>query len=165
MTLPKTLLALMQILREEGGVGFSPPVKHPNSKSIHQYSVPGLHKGRPLDRVMIVLAGESGAGKSSTINRLFEDELCPVSNTKSETSNVIQYLKDLNVGSVDPKLSAILCFVDVPGSLDTDSSREEINTEKILSFRRNHPALKDRFVPDYIKVYDIPSTVEKRMVD
>ena len=120
----------------------------PRNQNVYQYSVPGVIKGRPLNKALIVMAGQSGSGKSTTINRLFEDDkLLPVSDSRSETSEVYSCTKPLHVTSLTPRIRSSLTFVDVPGSLDTDSKREALNQAKILNFRKHCPSIKTR---DYL---------------
>jgi predicted GTPase len=124
-----------------------------------------VRKGRPLDKVLIMMAGQSGTGKSTTINRLFQDDqLCTVSESRSETSEVHQCTKTLAVRSVNPAISSSLTFVDVPGSLDTDSRREALNQTKILYFRKNEMSLKSRSVPLKYKALGISEKVYPNLV-
>jgi GTPase SAR1 family protein len=153
MKLPPNLAALQKALKKvslkdlllSGG---QIQLTNPEAKHIVQYSAPGLRFGRPLDQTLIVLAGESGTGKSSTINRLFEDEsLCNISATTSETAEVFMCTKFLNVTSLNPAIHAPLIFVDVPGFLDTDSAREVANFRKISNFRHGYEPICDREIP------------------
>ncbi|OXA50413.1 GTPase IMAP family member 7 [Folsomia candida] len=137
-------------------------ISHPESKHIMQYSTPGLFSGRPLNQTMIVLYGKTGSGKSTTINRLFDDEaLCRVSDSTSETSKVTECIKDLTVmwPSIDPPISGKLSIVDVPGALDTDTRKELENSQKISSFRKFHKALQERNIPSKLAPFQLSSKV------
>lgn len=164
MKLPPDLATLSAILQDKeqktlrnfivDGI-FKPNMgfEHPESKLIQQYSFNGLTNGRPLDCGIIVVAGESGSGKSMTINKLFEDDnLCAVSDESSQTTEVTKYIKKLLVTDVGPpQISADLVFVDVPGSLDSDRTNETGNFAKILQFRNGYKSLKKRGLPIYMR--------------
>ena len=92
---------------------------------------------RPLGRFMIVLMGQSGTGKSATINNVFDDpKLCPTNKVKSETREVTEYSKLINFED----FKACISFVDTPGTFDTQTERNEVNLAKIQEFRTKHPA-------------------------
>ena len=106
------------------------------------YSVQSLNIGRPLDRAMIVMMGETGTGKSTTINNLFEcEELSPTHSSTSTTAEVTEYGILLDVS--DSKLKGFLSLVDVPGTFDTNWSHRDRNFATVGKFRDEHPSLKD----------------------
>ena len=91
---------------------------------------------------MIFLYGLSGAGKSSTLNHLFNSKLIPTSENKSETPEVIEYVATLdstswNVSGLD------IGFVDTPGWGDTSGSGIK-NLANIDQFLLSHPFLDSK---------------------
>ena len=111
-------------------------------RQIIQYSIPCLVNGRPTSQLMIVMAGESGAGKSATLNKLFHDDnLCKTSDRTSETHHVTEYTKHLVIKDPTFPLQADISIIDVPGTHDTVAAKNEDNLQQIRLFRKMHPAL------------------------
>ena len=123
----KELYAVLQSYKEAENPGVL--------KKMLSYSLLSFHLQRPIGRVMIMLLGQSGTGKSATINNLFDDsELCPTSDVKSQTHEVTEYSKIINLRDVSSSLS----LVDTPGTFDTHAVRNEVNVAKIQEFRTRH---------------------------
>lgn len=117
----------------------------PAQKIVHKYCGGALLGGRALNSAIIFMAGASGSGKSSTINALFDDNnLCKTSDNRSETEHVAVVRKLLTVTGENPPVQGYLNFVDVPGSHDTDRSKEIRNRNVIRNFRNNCPELRNR---------------------
>jgi hypothetical protein len=129
------------ILRLSGD--FSPA--NPIEETILKYSGNALKIGRPLDSAMIFMLGQSGSGKSSTINVLFDDpHLCSTSSKRSQTKEVTTITKRLEVTKSKPGIIGNITFIDVPGLFDTDARNEVTNLASIEKFRKNCPALSSR---------------------
>ena len=63
--------------------------------------------------------GDTGAGKSTTINNLMNNEMIKTSGKKSETRSVTEYIRKCNVGKL--QLSGLeVDIVDTPGFGDTE---------------------------------------------
>ena len=114
----------------------------PALKQVMNYCMPALRRGRPLGGAMIVLMGESGVGKSTTINSLFDAQLCATSASQSCTSGVAEYYKECVVTDENPALSTYISFIDTPGFKDTNESVEEDNIKAIIKFFAEHPDLQ-----------------------
>ena len=114
----------------------------PDLQHILNYCVAALKSGRPLNKAMIFMAGKTGAGKSTTINTLFDDNnLCKTSSTTSTTNDVLEYVKLLHVTSDPPTIQGKISIVDVPGTLDTNAANEERNFAAIAKFCEDHNEL------------------------
>ena len=109
-----------------------------NKKRTLNFSIKSFQMHRPIGRVMIVLMGQSGSGKSATINNLFDDkELCGTPEMRSATCEVTEYTKLIDLKNIT--LKGYLSLVDTPGTF-TSKEEDEINMTKIREFRSKHSA-------------------------
>ena len=101
---------------------------------------------RPLQSAMILVVGVSGAGKSSTINHLFDtgegDPVVITSDDESQTKETSEYV--LTVDEPDYEVSDLsMSIIDTPGLNDTDGERQDAcNFLSIQTFFRTHPRLR-----------------------
>ncbi|KAJ7267881.1 hypothetical protein C8J57DRAFT_1469291 [Mycena rebaudengoi] len=88
-------------------------------------------------QVVILLAGNSGHGKSKTINRLVGQELLSVGKGLASTTKVIQRVK---VRSTSKELSSeiTVAFDDTPGLEDTTFEDRELNASLLHIYKRKH---------------------------
>lgn len=113
-------------------------------RTIRLFSGNALKIGRPLDCVMIYLAGLTGSGKSSTINSLFEDNsLCATTSAHSKTINVFLIEKTICANKENPAVTGRLVLVDTPGFFDTNNGDLE-NLAVLKQFRNDCEELADR---------------------
>jgi len=141
--LPSTLIEYHQLFKDVPAE--SPEDWSPNQTVTFQYSGAALHAGRPLDTTMIYMAGESGSGKSTTINILFDDEtLRPTNSSRSETREPVTLTKHLCVKLSTPPVKAKLTFVDIPGFFDTNTCDETANLASIRNFTESRVELQSR---------------------
>ncbi|ODM92609.1 Protein hedgehog [Orchesella cincta] len=143
----------------------SPAALTPTETNIWKYSGGALLLGRPLDTVMIFMGGSSGAGKSTTINTLFEDnELCSTSSSTSETKEPVRLRKTLKVTKESPPVVGNLTFVDVPGAFDTDGKNEVANFASIKKFRESSIELQSRKKLANLKIPNVTATVYPNII-
>ncbi|KAJ7255020.1 hypothetical protein B0H12DRAFT_1233277 [Mycena haematopus] len=94
--------------------------------------------GRPPDQVIILLVGQSGHGKSKTINRLVGQNLLEVGqNSLGSTTKVIQRVK---VPCYDPgtQMNVTLALDDTPGHGDTNYTDHAPNTALMKTYRERY---------------------------
>ncbi|KAJ7328888.1 hypothetical protein DFH08DRAFT_940517 [Mycena albidolilacea] len=94
--------------------------------------------GRHPDQVIILLVGQSGHGKSKTINRLVGQNLLEVGqNSLGSTTKVIQRVK---VPCYDPdtKMNVTLALDDTPGDADTTYTDQAPNTALVRTYRKRY---------------------------
>jgi GTP-binding protein EngB required for normal cell division len=107
-----------------------------------KYSARSLMFGRPLSKTVIMTFGQSGAGKSSLINFIFDDEtvstkpLCDVNDRTSTTTAVFQHERCFTVPDRELGLNVrtSLALVDVPGTSDTREHGDQQNFCTISKF-------------------------------
>ncbi|KAI6660458.1 hypothetical protein LOD99_14043 [Oopsacas minuta] len=98
---------------------------------------------------MIFLYGLSGAGKSTTLNHLFNTKLIPTSDSKSSTTDVIEYVATMD--SIRWDVTGLnIGFIDTPGWGDTSGSgiNDLANIEHFLVC---HPYLDSQYL--HLKFY------------
>ena len=104
---------------------------------------------------MVFLYGLSGAGKSTTLNHLFNTKLIPTSDSKSSTNEVIEYVTTMN--SIHWNVTGLdIGFIDTPGWGDTsgNSITDLANIERFLT---SHPYLDSqqlhlKFYPNIVMI-------------
>ena len=109
-----------------------------------------LKAHRSCNEAIIYLYGVSGAGKSSTINHLFNREnMVPVSSSQSCTSEVAEYVS--TVQSDHWKVSNLqIGFIDTPGWDDTRSKdMDAFNFALMENFIATHPYLSCKTLKIY----------------
>ncbi|VDH92974.1 Hypothetical predicted protein [Mytilus galloprovincialis] len=116
-------------------------VRHPAMKMADN----AMKMKRSPNQVFILLVGLSGAGKSSTVNYLFETDAAITSESKSETISTIEYtvkLKSDEWKIPDLKLS----IIDTPGFCDTEGLLQDAkNMLSIKQFLQSHPCIKNSY--------------------
>ena len=140
--LPKTPDAVKELLKSSD---------HKASELISR----SLRAHRNPYEAMVFLYGLSGAGKSTTLNHLFNTHLIPTSGTKSSTSEVVEYVATMdsihwNVTGLD------IGFIDTPGWGDTGGNgiNDLANIEHFLTC---HPYLDSqqlhlKFYPNIVMI-------------
>jgi len=117
----------------------------PMIKVICKYSGSAVAANRSCGNVIIMMAGRTGAGKSTTINKLFDDDnLCKTSEIESETKSVCEVEAKINLSSCKPAVRTSLVFVDIPGAMDVDESKRKSNQDKITKYLRTKECLTPR---------------------
>jgi len=117
----------------------------PEVKLICRYSGSAVAANRSCGNVIIMMAGRTGAGKSTTINKLFDDDdLCETSNNTSGTKSVWEVEAPINLSSCTPVVRTSLVFVDIPGSLDVEESKRKSNEAIITKYLRTTEYLTPR---------------------
>ena len=109
-----------------------------------------LKAHRSCNEAIIYLYGVSGAGKSSTINHLFNREnMVPVSSSQSCTSEVAEYVSTMQ--SDHWKVSNLqIGFIDTPGWDDTRSKdMDAYNFALMENFIATHPYLSCKTLKIY----------------
>jgi len=94
-----------------------------------------LQLGRSLDKAYMVVFGLTGVGKSATINKFFNKDICPSGSGKSVTAEAIEYSVEFPDQNNQVRLS--LRVVDTPGLCDTDGEETESrNIHAIQQFQQ-----------------------------
>jgi len=128
--------------KHEKDISFNYP---PEIKLICRYSGSAVAANRSCGNVIIMMAGRTGAGKSTTINKLFDDDdLCETSNNTSGTESVWEVEAPINLSSCKPIVKTSLVFVDIPGTLDVDEKRRKSNQAIIAKYLRTTEYLTPR---------------------
>lgn len=117
----------------------------PVQKKVWKYSGNALSIGRSLNTVLFVMAGQSGSGKSKTINEIFGDpNLLRTNAYQSETKEPAVVSKTLCVQAETPFIRGKLAFMDVPGIFDTTIKDEVVNVVATKKFLNDLPELQSR---------------------
>ena len=132
-------------------------------RPIVRYQGQCLKIGRPLDTVMIMMAGVTGSGKSTTINKVFDDQLCETGSKKAVTHTVSMISKLLTVPDDECPVKAYLSFVDVPGTNDDDRSREHENIAMVRHFRNECPLLNRKSADEINTINKFPIKVRDKV--
>ncbi|CAB4044422.1 GTP-binding A, partial [Paramuricea clavata] len=144
--LPRDKKALFQEASSLGLLGASPDLQEPRAKLIDFINSSRTIR-RSINHVLILLFGESGVGKSATINHLFgtKDEIAKTSESQSETRSTQEFI----IYSSEPRYEVKrlpLGVVDTPGLSDTDGSYQDgCNLLSIKQFFETHPKLSGYF--------------------
>jgi predicted GTPase len=89
---------------------------------------------RSLNNTLILLAGPTGAGKSSTINHLFGRDVCTVSDQESETRLTVEWKSKFDSTS-DQVRNMSISIIDTPGFFDTSGpDQDACNLASIQKF-------------------------------
>ena len=142
--IPDSLADIQNELRQ-GGNGND---RQMNSLQIAEKS--GLHR-RPTNRAMILLLGESGSGKSSTINHLFGNTYAKTSDSESCTRETTEWFIESNVDEFLIK-NLKLSIVDTPGFMDTNGfEQDSMNMACIKNFFETYPSSQNNAIfPNFI---------------
>ena len=132
--------------------------KHP---AVNMFSC-SLQAHRSCNEAIIFLYGVSGAGKSTTLNHLFNAELISTSATESATDSVIEWVSSMHsehwlVSNLE------VGFIDVPGWGDSEG-RDSTNFALMQQFLSVHPILGckvRKFYPNIVLI--VFNTNDNRM--
>lgn len=103
---------------------------------------------RPLQTAMILLVGDTGSGKSSTVNHFLDmkegDPVARTNDEQSETRATSEYV--IGVDEPDSDVCDLtMSIVDTPGLNDTEGENQDAcNVLSIQSFFKTHPSLRDK---------------------
>ena len=101
----------------------------------------------------LLMLGETGVGKSSTINHLFGANVAKTSSTKSETRNTTEYVlteDDVELGVKDLTLG----IIDTPGFNDTEGIEQDAcNLACIQNLLTNHKPLQSLSGKDSARLF------------
>ncbi|XP_052105978.1 uncharacterized protein LOC127738684 [Mytilus californianus] len=100
---------------------------------------------RSPNQVFVLLVGLSGAGKSSTVNYLFETNVAETSELRSETRSTIEYTVQMK--STEWRIPDLqLSIIDTPGFCDTDGLEQDAkNIMSIKYFLESHPHIRKSY--------------------
>ncbi|KAF7372446.1 Protein hedgehog [Mycena venus] len=119
-----------------------------SNDAIRQYAEAARATGRHPTEAVILLVGQSGHGKSKTINRLLGQNILEVGKlANGSTTKDIQRVK-VPVYNRDTGVTITLAFDDTPGGADTSYRDRALNSALIRIY-------KDRCFPD-TKLIDSP---------
>ncbi|CAB4043654.1 GTP-binding A, partial [Paramuricea clavata] len=144
--LPRDKKTLFVEAHSLGLIGPNPDLQKPRAKLVDYINSSGM-TGRSMNHVSILLVGESGVGKSCTINHLLgtKDEIAKTNDSKSETRSTQEFI----VYGSEPRYEVKdlpLGVVDTPGFGDTDGSYQDAcNFFSIQEFFRTHPKLTGHY--------------------
>ena len=123
-----------------------------NHPAINMFSC-SLKAHRSCNEAIIFLYGVSGAGKSTTLNHLFNAELIPTSAKESATDSVIEWVSSMH--SMHWRVSNLeVGFIDVPGWGDSEG-RDATNFGLMQQFLSVHPILgckARKFYPNIVLI-------------
>ena len=115
------------------------------------YALTSRSNNRYTNRAMMLLVGESGAGKSSIINHLFGNTYAKTSGKESCTKDTTEWYIQSNVDELLIQ-GLKLSIVDSPGFNDTDGgAQESVNMACIKAFFRSYPSAQDEgLFPNFV---------------
>ena len=104
---------------------------------------------RACNEAIIFTYGVTGTGASATLNHLFNYEIIPTSDSKSQTTSVTEYVSTLR--SDEWKADNLrICFIDPPGFGDTKGDHKDImNLATIEEFISKQRHLGTKFYKCY----------------
>jgi GTPase SAR1 family protein len=108
--------------------------------------------GRSFNTVSTILLGQSGHGKSSTVNHLLGVKIAKTSNRESETRSTTEF----KLVGPEPGLGVTdlnLCLVDTPGFGDTDGlAQDACNLASIAKFLEESGSGRQHCYPNIILI-------------
>ena len=142
--LPRSQHELLEEAMSLGLLDPNPSFEEPRAKLL---SFINDSKGirRAINHVSIMLVGNTGSGKSSTINHLFNtsegSQLAPTNSTQSETRITSEFI--LSTDDPDYEVTDLqIGIVDTPGFNDTNGYKQDAcNFYSIKKFYKTHPKL------------------------
>ena len=142
--LPRDTNALKEEAITLGLLGRNPTLKKPRAKLVH-FLYSSWKIQRSMNYVSVLLVGNSGVGKSSTINHFLDTKgktaFAQTHHSKSETRATEEFVM---LGD-EPRYQVSdlrLGVVDTPGFNDTDGSYQDAcNLTSIKDFFETHPSL------------------------
>ena len=149
--LPRDKRALLEEATSLGLRGPNPSLEQPRAKLLECIEN-SMKIERSFNHVSILLVGETGVGKSSTINHLLGVDLAGTSETESETRSIKEYIVHCNCPKYEVE-ELSLGLVDTPVFCDTDGSTQDAcNFLFMQRFFRTHPNLSGCY-PNLIFVF------------
>ena len=108
-----------------------------------------LEANRACNEAIIFTYGVTGTGASATLNHLFNYEIIPTSDSKSQTTSVTEYVSTLR--SDEWKADNLrICFINPPGFGDTKGDHKDImNLAAIEEFISKQRHLGTKFYKCY----------------
>jgi GTPase SAR1 family protein len=117
----------------------------------HQYAKYGfvsMKLGRPTDSLMIVTVGPAGVGKSTTINKLFDDQ-----HQYPTTYVVTEYSKFLHIRSIPYPVEGYLKMIKISTTNHVEYDQELEFSQSVDTFRENHLAKPNHDVSQFAAGY------------
>ena len=100
---------------------------------------------RACNEAIIFAYGVAGTGASTTINHLFNHEIIPTSDSKSQTTTVSEYVSIMKCDKWKPE-NLRICFINPPGYGDTKgASHDVMNLAAIEEFISKQRHLGNKF--------------------
>ncbi|CAG2190272.1 unnamed protein product [Mytilus edulis] len=130
---------------------------HPSMKMAYK----SIRISRAPNRAFILLIGETGGGKSSTINYLLNTDIAPINKSESQRHSTTEYV--LTMKSDEWRIPDLtMSIIDTPGFLDTGGFDQDVrNLGSIKSFCNKHPYLRNNY-PNLVFV--VQKITENRMM-
>ena len=147
LELPQNLMALSNEIRrlrsnnpnEQDSASLKPREK------LISYIYSSMKIKRSQCHTAVVLMGNSGAGKSATINHLFGTNIAKTSDSASETRQTTEFIIRIQHTSLEAILT--LGIIDTPGLNDTNGGicQDACNLVSIKRFFNSHERLRGCF--------------------
>ncbi|XP_076113451.1 uncharacterized protein LOC143081100 [Mytilus galloprovincialis] len=130
---------------------------HPSMKMAYK----SIRISRAPNRAFILLLGETGSGKSSTINYLLNADIAPINKSESQRHSTVEYV--LTMKSEEWRIPDLtMSIIDTPGLFDTGGFDQDVrNLASIQSFCNKHPYLSNNY-PNLVFV--VQKITENRMM-